>query len=144
MGKRSEDWEKIRGDLGALPDDEEGPEGAQRLACADESCVGSVGEDGCCRVCGALYSGGEALNSGCGEGAAAAEEEQTGQEAEAGADEAWEDDEEGVGEDRVLCSDESCVGSVGDDGLCRVCGLRCQEEGVLPGGGDAGRDRDDT
>ena len=26
--------------------------------------------------------------------------------------------------DRVLCSDESCVGTIGMDGRCRICGKR--------------------
>ena len=35
-------------------------------------------------------------------------------------------------ENRVLCSDESCIGTIGPDGLCRECGLRY--EGALPTG----------
>ena len=33
-------------------------------------------------------------------------------------------------ENRVLCSDESCIGTIGPDGLCRECGRRY--EGTLP------------
>lgn len=33
---------------------------------------------------------------------------------------------------RVLCSDESCVGTIGPDGKCRECGK--PYEGVLPEG----------
>lgn len=33
---------------------------------------------------------------------------------------------------RVLCSDESCIGTVGPDGKCRECGKAY--EGVLPEG----------
>ncbi len=35
-------------------------------------------------------------------------------------------------ENRVLCSDESCIGTIGPDGRCRECGLRYQ--GDLPPG----------
>jgi hypothetical protein len=35
-------------------------------------------------------------------------------------------------ENRVLCSDESCIGTIGPDGRCRECGLRY--EGDLPPG----------
>jgi len=33
---------------------------------------------------------------------------------------------------RVLCSDESCIGTIGADGRCRECGLKYQ--GELPDG----------
>ena len=35
-------------------------------------------------------------------------------------------------EKRVLCSDESCIGTIGPDGRCRECGLKY--EGELPQG----------
>lgn len=35
-------------------------------------------------------------------------------------------------ENRVLCSDESCIGTIGPDGRCRECGMRY--EGELPSG----------
>jgi len=35
---------------------------------------------------------------------------------------------------RVLCSDESCIGTIGPDGKCRECGKTY--EGVLPQGHD--------
>jgi hypothetical protein len=35
-------------------------------------------------------------------------------------------------ENRVLCSDESCIGTIGPDGRCRECGL--PYEGELPPG----------
>ncbi len=36
---------------------------------------------------------------------------------------------------RVLCSDESCIGTIGADGICRECGK--PYEGELPDGFDA-------
>jgi len=33
---------------------------------------------------------------------------------------------------RVLCSDESCIGTIGPDGKCKECGKPC--EGILPEG----------
>lgn len=33
-------------------------------------------------------------------------------------------------EKRILCSDESCIGTVGPDGTCRECGK--SYEGILP------------
>lgn len=38
-------------------------------------------------------------------------------------------------ENRVLCSDESCIGTIGPDGRCRECGL--PYEGELPSGIEA-------
>lgn len=37
-------------------------------------------------------------------------------------------------ENRVLCSDESCIGVIGPDGLCKECGLAY--EGELPAASD--------
>jgi hypothetical protein len=37
-------------------------------------------------------------------------------------------------ENRVLCSDESCIGTIGPDGRCNECGR--PYEGQLPGGRD--------
>jgi hypothetical protein len=39
-------------------------------------------------------------------------------------------------EKRILCSDESCIGTVGPDGLCRECGK--PYDGKLPEGKIAG------
>ncbi len=36
-------------------------------------------------------------------------------------------------EDRVLCSDEACIGLVGTDGKCKECGLRYDGADPLPG-----------
>ena len=35
-------------------------------------------------------------------------------------------------ENRVLCSDDACIGTIGEDGRCRECGLTY--DGPLPGG----------
>jgi hypothetical protein len=104
----------------------------QRTLCRDESCIGVVGPDGKCRVCGRPYEGEPGPPPADSEKAAAdsdarpAEEtagkpEGTGAErlgaaqgAEADADEEWEK--------RRLCSDESCIGVIGSDGRCKECG----------------------
>jgi len=95
---KDEDWEK-------------------RILCVDESCIGTIGSDGRCRECGNPYDG--AINP-----AAAVNAISQGQtepldnlknnaESSVSADD-WEK--------RVLCSDETCIGTIGPDGRCRECG----------------------
>jgi hypothetical protein len=80
---------------------------ASRKLCPDGACVGVMGPDGVCRVCGrteAQAAAGEAapaLDAGGGDGG-------------------------GFDSNRRLCDDGSCVGVVGDDGVCRVCGRRSE------------------
>ena len=50
-------WEKIQGDLETLGCEEPGEVCGERMPCADESCIGAVGEDGCCAVCGRTGEG---------------------------------------------------------------------------------------
>lgn len=49
-------------------------------------------------------------------------------------------------EDRILCSDESCIGVVGPDGLCKECGRRYEGAEPLPGaaGGARAPDRSEA
>jgi hypothetical protein len=87
------------------PDTEEAPfDPTSRRLCADGSCVGVVGDDGKCKVCGrteAQAAAGEEL------------EEAPASDADGGFD-----------TKRRLCDDGSCVGVIGDDGKCKVCGRR--------------------
>lgn len=101
----------------------EGPETdtewEKRRLCRDESCVGIIGSNGRCRVCGLLdpsipkdpdlstnsiFVRDEFDDS-------SSDEDQRAEYQESG----WED--------RKLCSDESCIGTIGTDGRCRICGL---------------------
>jgi hypothetical protein len=95
---KNEDWEK-------------------RTLCIDESCIGTIGPDGKCRECGKPY--GAAINPAA--DAADKNKEQAEQVYDfkkntksTASDEEWEK--------RVLCSDESCIGTIGPDGKCRECG----------------------
>lgn len=95
---KNEDWEK-------------------RILCIDESCTGTIGPDGRCRECGKPYDG--PLNPAADatdknkEQNEPVENFKTNTESTA-SDEEWEK--------RVLCSDESCIGTIGPDGRCRECG----------------------
>jgi hypothetical protein len=94
---KNEDWEK-------------------RILCIDESCIGTIGPDGRCRECGKPYDG--SLNP-----SAKADDENENQPEpvenlktnikSTAVDDEWDK--------RVLCSDESCIGTLGTDGKCREC-----------------------
>ena len=90
----------------------------RRRLCADGSCVGVLGDDGLCRVCGRT------------EAQAAAGDDAPGAEPDAASAGAatTEGGSGGGGFDakRRLCDDGTCVGVVGDDGTCRVCGRRAE------------------
>jgi len=88
----------------------------KRILCIDESCIGTIGPDGRCRECGKSYDG--SLNPTA--DAADINKEQAEpvdnlkKDIEITAsDEEWEK--------RILCSDESCIGTIGPNGRCREC-----------------------
>src|SRR5256885_1901547 len=89
-----------------------------RRLCPDGSCVGLINSDGRCSVCARTSAA-----------AAAGEEPQAEPEVRDGEDlsaSAGESGLEASGFDpaRRLCEDGSCVGVIGSDGACTVCGLK--------------------
>jgi len=107
----------------------------QRILCSDESCIGVIGPDGRCKECGLPYAGSfDATNKenvtsdfeeADPEDDISEEPEESGDydDAEAPTDLEWEH--------RTLCSDESCIGVIGPDGLCKECGKPySSEEGL--------------
>ena len=98
---------------------------ARRL-CPDDNCIGVIGPDGTCKVCGAESPDGPppaGAAKAAGDGAAEAPEKKddkkpaarsipTGKGAASGFDP----------NDRILCSDDCCTGLIGPDGTCKVCG----------------------
>jgi hypothetical protein len=95
---KNEDWEK-------------------RILCVDESCIGTIGQDGCCRECGKPYDG--AINPAAA-GTEIKEEPPKRLENLIKDDEGYGPDDDW--ENRVLCSDEACIGTIGPNGRCRECG----------------------
>jgi hypothetical protein len=109
---------------------------SKRRLCTDGACIGVIGDDGRCRECGRSSSGAGATSSG---GRAAAALDDAG---------GWDDDHDddhaaddqvddviagvhaqgagagtgGFRPDRPLCDDGSCVGVIGSDRRCSVCG----------------------
>lgn len=101
-------------------DDEPVFDPATRRLCPDGSCVGVLDREGRCSECG--RAGGPleaeadmALADDAMEGVAPEAPEAPGVAAPAS---------EGFDPSRKLCDDGSCVGVVGADGRCSVCGRR--------------------
>ncbi len=123
----------------------------RRRLCPDGACVGVIGPDGTCKVCGKAATAGEEEeevdagedaeddeddvddeDEGDGEDESAAEEDEEDEdededdedEEDEDAEDA-EDAEEGAAgdlDDRKLCPDGACIGVIGPDGRCKVCG----------------------
>ena len=90
----------------------------RRKLCADGACVGVIGDDGRCGECGRTEAEAEAGAEPRELGGAIIEADFGGAPApDAGG---------GFDSKRRLCDDGSCVGVLGDDGVCRVCGRRSE------------------
>ena len=100
-----------------------------RQLCPDGGCVGVIGSDGTCKVCGrAAPNWGDERNRGL-----VTNEDDDIDEDE---DDDDEDDDEDLEDEvaaspgnegwdaRKLCPDDSCIGVIGEDGACKVCGRR--------------------
>lgn len=113
----------------------EGKFDSHRRLCPDGACIGVIGDDGRCRVCGRTAGGGgkDASAAAAGTGTRdAVEDEQDdwSTQADAAADASDAGDEAkaapGAGFDpnRRLCPDGNCIGVIGADGVCTVCGQK--------------------
>ncbi len=95
----------------------------QRQLCPDGGCTGVIGSDGTCKVCGhAAPNWGDERNRGLNEPSNDDDQAEVEDRGPASASpapatvEGWDD--------RKLCPDDSCIGVIGDDGSCKVCGRR--------------------
>jgi hypothetical protein len=79
---------------------------SERELCPDGNCTGLVGSDGRCKVCGLSLDGSRA-------GAPHPESSANGR---------VEDIDGALDDDRQLCPDGNCLGIIGSDGKCKVCG----------------------
>ncbi len=104
----------------ATDDNQEQSFNPQRHLCPDGSCIGIIGGDGRCAVCGARDPGEP--------GPAPAEVAPMPSDAVVLGDDLDVEDRPGDDPDsafdsnRRLCSDGGCVGVIGGDNLCSVCG----------------------
>ena len=99
--------------------DEDSFNPSQRRLCPDGSCVGLLGSDGRCKVCGTLAPNGDGVIVN--PPALPTPEPEIDAEPEpatAPGAEATFDPK------RRLCPDEACIGVIGSDSKCSVCGRR--------------------
>ena len=88
----------------------------RRQLCPDGACIGVIGDDGTCKVCGRAAPGwGDERQRGLRDEAVVEKELE---KAKVVAQPEGPDDFD----DRKLCPDGGCIGVIGDDGKCRVCG----------------------
>jgi hypothetical protein len=93
-----------------------------RILCSDGACIGTIGQDGLCKVCGKAYQGGEGL-SGLPPTDASRSliEEEESKEPEP--EEPDSEQDRGLDpNERICCPDETCIGVIGEDGRCGTCG----------------------
>ena len=91
----------------------------QRQLCPDGTCVGVIGDDGLCKVCGrAAPNWGDERKRGMVE----EDDEEDAPEDEGPVALGAKPEPAGEWDNRALCPDGACVGVIGDDGKCKVCG----------------------
>jgi hypothetical protein len=104
---------------------------SKRRLCPDGACIGVIGDDGRCRVCGRASNGSSTAapatpSAAAGDPFGADNEEDDAWTPEDGADStrstAAGDPTGGFQPGRRLCDDGSCIGVIGGDGRCSVCG----------------------
>jgi hypothetical protein len=95
----------------------------KRRLCPDGACVGVIGPDGKCTVCGRT-AGAAAAGEDAEAYVPAPDEPDDGWQEDRAAAESADGNEAGGGFDskRRLCPDGACVGVIGPDGKCTVCG----------------------
>jgi len=96
----------------------------RRRLCPDGSCVGVIGGDGRCSICGASDAGATAPLPSDPLGG---QEAQDGDTTENAGDASYSTSDEaasssGFDPSRRLCADDACIGVIGEDNRCSVCG----------------------
>lgn len=100
----------------AVPDDDSPPDLENRVLCPDGACIGVIGPDGRCKVCGRE---GEVPKAAAAVAQVAAPRAEVPDEAREQRTAAADDLDLSS---RLLCSDGACIGVVGPDGRCKECG----------------------
>jgi hypothetical protein len=93
---------------------------SRRRLCPDGACVGVIGPDGKCSECGRTAGGelapDESIATGTDESIATGTDDPVAETAPV------PNDDGAFDPNRHLCSDDGCIGILGDDGRCKVCG----------------------
>jgi len=114
---------------------EDGLDWENRRLCRDENCIGIIGPDGRCKECGL-----PAADEDLGEKQIKdpAESDPDAEKSGAGAFEGTEDAPDSMESEgcldhdwqtRQLCPDGNCIGVIGSDGRCKICGQRAEAQG---------------
>lgn len=102
----------------AASDDTDSSFDPRRRLCPDGSCIGIIGSDGRCTVCGKAAPAGEPNDVDVGPASA----EQADGAGEAAAPDGAPGDPSGFDPKRRLCVDDTCIGIIGQDNRCATCG----------------------
>lgn len=91
-----------------------------RTLCSDDSCIGVIGPDNRCKECGRLLGSKDETPQDAVDDSVDPVEDasESGEDEVEVADPPSDDD----WDNRVLCSDEGCIGVIGPDGRCKECG----------------------
>jgi hypothetical protein len=94
-----------------------------RRLCPDGSCIGIIGHDGKCTVCGTSGAGGSTAQAPSASDAPHEADVEADFEPDFEATEhSPENSASGFDPNRRLCVDDTCVGVIGEDNRCRICG----------------------
>lgn len=110
--------------------DQPADEWDRRILCSDGNCIGVIGADGNCKVCGKPHEGELPLPPDTDPAAPdAADAETSADQPMAEKSDVFEaapstspDAEDDLWENRRLCIDGNCIGVIGPDGRCNECG----------------------
>jgi hypothetical protein len=103
-----------------------------RVLCGDGNCIGVIGTDGRCKECGLIksdqvgedevvYDPGNEKNDPY-EDQGSSDTDEEGELPEPSEPDVRGRDMDAEWENRILCSDESCIGTMGPEGICNECG----------------------
>jgi hypothetical protein len=93
-----------------------------RRLCPNGACIGVIGPEGRCKVCGTVDDGAPQVAVSAPAVATAEAEDEDEREAEQPQDSLAAADDDGDDDERELCPDGTCIGLIGPDGRCKVCG----------------------
>jgi len=101
----------------------------RRLLCSDGNCIGVIGADGRCKVCGLPYDGELPLSPDEGDPTEADADDSPTDRQSVLAEPDVKDEPpanfqvpDATWENRTLCGDGACIGVIGPDGRCNECG----------------------